>query len=493
MAIVIPGTLELLPPSTFLGHLHADDEPLRTLLNRSNWHYATHAPALLNCCPLAIPLASQDFAAAATPSADGLTYDCDLALWLDVNSTIVITFRESSTSSSAGWSVVAVSSPFLTAGDNRHSFTVPLAATTKYLRITVASVSGLVQCQSWLVRPRKLTTITAPASPPKPSGSIPFDDAHLSTVGAAVHVEYLNRAWENFRATQADRRQAVLSYVQASTSPTNIFRVIATGQTAPRVLYGASWIPETQITATVRFRASDLGVTDGTVRVGQVGGDVVEFVCDDSDQTATITLTGPDPVIYAQAEPVLIININYITIDYSPVIGSSSVLISEPAPPARMEYLAAVDALGLQATLGGYAVTGLHFNALAAGGTDWHWAQMIGAGHDAMRGIHTRSTTQTPTTVGPPDAEMFSSSSGATASDEIIVPCPASGVDVYPPLGGAVVVKGSLTKDTTPAAPVNRLFELTPSREPLLEEFNGRLLIGFTGEPILVADPATLP
>ena len=491
MAVTIPSDLELFSSNALHGAVPANDsDPMHTMLRRCNWLYATHAPPLLSTTFQSTAAASQQFVTSAVPSADGLTYDALLTLYASASSgNVTVDVEESSTSSSAGWSTVT-GSPFTHAlggaGDQVVSFSFPIAAASRYFRLTVTAPSGTVQTQHWLVYPQKLSSL---AHAVRSSGFIVYDDAYLDGVaGAAIHTEMLNRAWQNAYRVVADRRQRLFDCAELLSSGKSRYPPLA--NVAQRVAYfGAPMLPEGQdeITVTVRVRAYDSGGTGG-LRVGQLDRTSVTLDADDTDQTATLTLYGDTPTVLAVALPITSMQIRYFALDWQRTdIASTANLVAAPAPPARSEYLVVLDDATLRACTEPYAGPVIQAEFENAAGTYHHWHYVISPGTRRMRTAWVRSLDGSTTT--PSDTEAYSNTGGLNANDAINVPPQGSGSERF----GAMheqpsVVWGSKNDEDSPSAAQDRMMEVTTDREPATELMLARHAVGFSGRPELVAD-----
>jgi len=494
VAITVPSDLELMDVGALLGHVPADDkDPLYTLLRRANWLYATHAPPLLNVCVHEPARASIEILAAVVPSADSLTYSFDMSLRNSATDTVQVDVEESSTSSGAGFAAVS-GSPFttasLTAGDNWiATLDVPLAAATRWIKITVAPASGTVVVHSVVIRPKRLTTLSSGALS---SGVVLFDDSHLTDADAAIHTEYINRAALNYHLTVKDRYQCIAGFANHSTP--HMRWVPGTGGAnvdAHFLIFGVVPLPPgaEETTVTVRLRADDSGA-GGTVLVGQLNGSSVELDADNADNTATLVLVGDRPVVFAQVIPDTALDVYYLNIDWQPDdVGSAVALITEPAPPARLDYLLTLDAVGLEACLRPYAMPLVSFDWNDTSGTYWHWAQVIPPGTRRGRAIFTRSR-DFDESVEAEDAEAWAATTTnpATAAEAVNVPCSTNGAAQYDPMTAPTVDWGSMNDEDTPVGAMDRMFELTEDREPYLEKFQGRYCVGSTLIPQPVAD-----
>jgi len=499
VAINIPGSLDLLDANELLGHIPAGQEPVLTLVERANLHYSIHAPPLVAVTPISAKAAAQTYRWPAPASADGLTYSGSFWIYVDSTGTVDLDVKECATYGGVYTAITGstFTSASLTSGSTtRVDIDIPLAAATNYIEVKAYNGANNVQLQGALIRPKEITSISAGT---KSSGFCAVDRAHLIGTGTAIHTEYFNRAKSNYRATMADRQQCVLSYSHRHDTTASYRFAVSGQQTVLPVLLGAAGLAgRSTTTVTVYCYATDSGSPDGKVRIGQVNGDSVEITADGTaSDSETLTLTGDLPLIYAVAvEPGGNLEIKHIFLIWEPDDISASPLISSVAPPPRREYLAALDGLGLGAITDPYALTSVHFNPSLAGGTYWHWGHMIAPGAEALRAAVTRSCDGDQDSK-PVDAELWTSSSGSGADDRITIPASVSGnSDVYPPSALATVDEGAWTWDAVPpvgAGGINRLVELTQSRDPQVEEVYGRYFCGFSGRVLQVSDLADLP
>ena len=502
MAITIPADLELVSANELLGHIPADPEPLHTLLRRCNWHYATHSPAIVNCCPVMVIAPTQQIIVPAYASADATTYDAMLGIHSSAGGTCTVNIEQAI---AGGGPWVAVGAYPLASGAlaglattwDPHSFA--LLTTTRFLRITLSAGPGNLQLQSVGIWPAKRVGIS---SGKKASGFIAYDDAALQVGSgdAPIHTEYFIRAAQNFRVVQADRRQCLWSFVQNPTL--GAYGFTSTGQSnVLRIGLAAYHCPVSVDTdVTVYCRAADAGAGTGRIMVGQVGSEhaPVVFQADDTDQTRVLKLDPKAPeIIYALAvAPSGRIDPRYVVVEWTPTIGGATDIVAGVAPPPLREYLVAIDQLGLAACTGPYGVTGLNFNPAIAGtgGTLWAYGQRVAPACYGMTQGMTMSRTVGAGAGTPLPGEMYSASSGAAAADRIVVASSIGGSLVYPPNHAALVDWGTVTKwDAAPAAAVDRIIELTQDREPAWETMEGRYFQGWGGRTLRVGDLSSLP
>lgn len=172
-------------------------------------------------------------------------------------------------------------------------------------------------------------------------------------------------------------------------------------------------------------------------------------------------------------------------------------LIRGETPPARLEYLTALNErlLGLACTpyavtalLGDYRVKRASWDGDSGG--RWLVAQRIACGARSMRPRLTVAAEGGSGGESAP-ASIYSESSGGTASDEILIASTVGGGRALTQmtLGGVVLaVDGADSWEPAPAAAQDRLVELTPRLAPATERFELEEIEGFAGEVRLVPD-----
>lgn len=171
-------------------------------------------------------------------------------------------------------------------------------------------------------------------------------------------------------------------------------------------------------------------------------------------------------------------------------------LIQGSTPPPRLEYLAAVNARLQAAVLNPYAGVGLNTNFERGSGGVWLALQIVNAATSAMRGKYTRSNGVAK--AAPDTIDVTATSSGAGATDHIVIPSPFStGSDRMSTAtwGTIQVVSGSEDTDAMPAAAEDRMFEsptLTSLGAPAVEQFQVLHCLGFCVVPYMVGDIAVL-
>jgi hypothetical protein len=485
MAITIPSDLELLSGNDLVGNIPFDEDPLHTLLRRTNWLYATHAPPVLNVCPYSEFQNSSTYIVPCPASLDGLTYQCSITAYCDagtINVTLETSPDGSSWSNVTGWNpngltAALTGDQFWGQPDTSALTDVPVPTGTNYLRITITQANALldVQLQGFCLYPKKLTSIAAGT---KASGFVPYDDGHLTSTGAAIHTEYINRAAYNVWATMRDRKQMLTCWAQEASGP---LRLTGLGY----LFYGVVSIPPEAAgdQVTVRVKATDAGT--GYVMVGQKNGNYVALDSDGTIHTDTLTLNDHDdlPVLYCLVKADSGTDVEFVSVEWAPTLGSDDPLLSAPAPAAKVEFLGQLDHITLEGCVRPYAQTCLHFDPSEATGSDWHGYQVVAPGTRALRLAVTRSPSQaTGSTLA---ATTVSSKNDG---NEIEFASESQGVEEYPPNGMSHIVLGSQAYDAAAGLGENRMLLTDEDREPCIERLVMDNCVALSGIPDGVAD-----
>ena len=501
MAIPVPTSLDLLAANALIGNVPAGEEPLATLGERSNWHYASHAPALVNVSPYSEMQTTSTYTIPIRPSADGLDYDVVLAVWTYFGSIEVELWTSTngvSYSSVSGWAPNTIATGLATdqiaclnfGGTYSSEPAATIPGNALYLQVIITHADARdVQLLSVCVFPQRLTSIAAGA---KSSGFVPWEAAHLASSGAAIHTEYLNRLAANVHAVQADRWQWLTGWVQENAGPLRL-----TGSTAEpiRLLFlGAVTIPLYGVgqTVTIIAKASDSGTA--YLYVGQRNGESVIIDADGAFHVETIDLTEGDvaPVLYCSVQPDSGTDVEFVAIMWEPQLGSSSDICAAVAPDPKIEYLALIDDLQLRGCADPYAGVCHHFDWENGGneagiGDHWNMFQTLAPGTRAVRPIVTRSP-DTSSSAALDDAEVYGDDDGQP-SQWADVAAPPGGDETYPPTNLAQVVWGSVAYDASPAAGGDeRELLVDEELEPQCEWFRAAHCIALSFLPDRVAD-----
>lgn len=321
MAIVIPSALELVAYEDFVGDMVLDDQPLDTILDMTNFLYATHKPALWNLCPIN-PAATHthDWVWPAVASADALTYDVAAYVYAAASKvgTIDIDLRYGPTSSGAwtaivGWNPKTIS---LGGGGATEAWITAEAALPASaggfwkLEVDDGGTGANTQVQCFAAMP---VTLAAIAAGVKASGFKAYDNTMLlSADGGTIHTELFERAVANVRAVLRDRQQMVFSYVDELTNPNYTYaqslvrdgtywQWVFRGRTSVR---GQGGGPCVGARILVQARADDSSAGgNGVLIVGEEGGQKVTIDCDDADNDGYLDLQSDEPVLYCTVHP----------------------------------------------------------------------------------------------------------------------------------------------------------------------------------------------
>jgi hypothetical protein len=475
MSINIPTDLDLLAENALLGHVAADYGPLDTLLLRSNWLYATHAPPLVSVTPYIAVSGSFTAVYPITPSADGIDYTVTIVA--DCQSAVTLTWSLTECDTYGGTYTAVASSSFVAASSGPRAYELTTAAAfdpaSAFLKLTVTMDTDQIKIHQLLIQPTKMTSVSASVYA---SGFIPHESADYEDAsGAAIHTEHLNRAYANARAIVADRVQHLGGFMA---EPGGLR--FATG--SKYVIVGVTPFPSGgERTITVRAKANDAGTA--YIVFGQLNGDTVSLLCDGTARSGTLTVTGDLPVLFALVKASAGTDVEYLSMEYTPSIGSSQDLVAGAAPPARLEYLSAIDSVQLEAALTVYASPLWSFNwpALDVGAwydAEWFALAVIPPGVEALRAVTVQSSNGTGVTAPAPIVWGFVD--GFTTPDGVTFPPNISGGLVYPPSVDTVVAYAGETVNLSPSAVQDRLLNTTADREPQTMAVKAKRCIGLT-------------
>lgn len=441
------------------------------IANNVNWLYCNFLPPVVSISPWApagVTIANPRHAVPVELSADGLTYQCWIESYSAAGVTTLSVDVDNASDPQPGtdgdWSSIATpSDPSSSGTQSWPVFEITPNPARDFLRFKFTDSD--FKCMSIMVAPKPLTDFDPTAS--LASGFVWMSIAQIRQEGAALHPEFLNRAWRNVARVVLDRKQVLWSHAGGIgsdyelTPATYPVRQLAI---APCSLRG--WQGQT---ATVKILAYD--DTDGALAVvGQRGGAGANFTVDSNSteyrlQTDTIALLGDEPVVAAQVDPSSATRVHYIGLHWTPDLVDEDYILGT-TPPPRLEYLTALAARIRRVALYGYAMTGQATLLRLGASSEWRCAWMVPPSTKALRAVLARHSTVSSKgghrrSGGPQDTSIYGASSGSGAADEIVIPTPHSeGRDTYPPDAGALeIVHGSLRYDAAPAAAGDRLLE----------------------------------
>ena len=147
--------------------------------------------------------------------------------------------------------------------------------------------------------------------------------------------------------------------------------------------------------------------------------------------------------------------------------------IEAATPPAKLEYLRGVNIFVHHVATNPYAPTCLNMDTANSNSGTWHFAQMVNIASRSGRACVGRSVTAG-TTGDIANAETYSSSSGATSNDAILIACETinEGTDAYPITYKRGIDIATEGYDASPSTPMDRQYELATALAPALEKFS---------------------
>jgi hypothetical protein len=206
-------------------------DPFWTFANNVNWLYCNHTPALINFTPWrpwskAGAIDNPIHVVPVTPSADDLTY----RFWIESWANSVAAFScevgfddaaDPQPATDADWTVeTTATGPTGSGLQSWTMFELVVPASTAFVRFKFAKTN--VKIQSILAAPSQIDDWDPldvfGALNTYASGFVPMGIGQFRQRGAALHPEYLNRAWRNVARICSDRRQMIWSCVEGNDS-----------------------------------------------------------------------------------------------------------------------------------------------------------------------------------------------------------------------------------------------------------------------------------
>tara|TARA_Y100001963_G_C6664308_1_gene392000 strand:+ start:327 stop:893 length:567 start_codon:yes stop_codon:yes gene_type:complete len=147
--------------------------------------------------------------------------------------------------------------------------------------------------------------------------------------------------------------------------------------------------------------------------------------------------------------------------------------IQAATPPAKLEYLRGVNIFVHHVATNPYVPTCLNMNTANSNSGTWHFAQMVNIASRSGRACVGRSVTAG-TTGAISNAETYSSSSGSTSNDAIVIACESinEGTDAYPITYKRGIDIATEGYDATPSQAMDRQYEIATALAPALEKFS---------------------
>lgn len=174
-------------------------------------------------------------------------------------------------------------------------------------------------------------------------------------------------------------------------------------------------------------------------------------------------------------------------------LNPASLLCVGITPPARLEYLVALNSRITAACAGPYAGPAFGAYLELASGDGVRGAVRVNVATRALRPHVVRGTGATTKSAAADDTTIYAASSGAAGADEIIVVSPfESGSEYWPPDHGETqAIKGAMVDAPTPSVSIERLLEGPTAgtlTAPTNEKITVRRGLGVSFIPIVTAD-----
>jgi hypothetical protein len=450
----------------------------RRIANNVNWLYCNHRPPLVNVSPWA----GQTSGTGSGPTVDNPVYivpispslddDLDYELWATAYSTAATVNlrvdRDDTTdpqpSDDGDWVALANDNENPD-GDDIASwqFPVTVLSSMQFLRFDFTGTN--VRPMSIVLVPPARTDIDPSAT--YASGFVPMAIGQVRRTGAAIHPEFLNRAWKNVARILIDRKQVLWSFGTCDDA-SSAFEFVSTDFSV-RTIGKAPVSMEGWAAQDVTLQLVAKSANDGAkATFGEDGAESTAFVVDDNAgeyrlQIEEVALASDEPTLTLTADPIGVMRVAYAGAIWTPNLDASD-YIPGVTPPARLAYIDALVARIRKTCLRSYAMTGLATMLRLNTGVQWHCRWMVPPAtfalqprlmrHDGEGKGGATGDESLPT-------ELYAQTSGSAANDEIeIPPAHATGRDRYPPDGGGVLpIRGSYHYDASPTGKQDRLLE----------------------------------
>lgn len=470
----VPDVYTEMTDELFVRVQEGHAEALWTLAANVNWLYCRFTPSLINFCPYmkaSTTINDPIHVVPVSPSLDSLTYRIWIETYSGTGGNLVVSIdrdnlADPQPSVGGDWTNLTSSTEVGTAIGN-HAWApidVAIPASADYLRFKFTDND--MKVLSILAAPVPLDDIDPldifGALVTYPSGFEPMSIAQIRQDGAALHPEFLNRAYRNVARIARDRRQQVFAFGH-SDNPSD-YSFTATAALAVRRLAVApcslrGWPGQTVDVSVYAYDSTN----GGTLRfLERGGGSSSTFTVDRNGdeyrlQSSTLDLISDEPVIEVNGDPSTGLHVMFAGAWWRTDLVDED-LITQTTPPPLLEYLYAVAARIRRLALRGYAMAGLAARLVRTSTDKWRAAWMV---PPATKALRPKVARHNGTGKVLRDTSIYGDSSGATANDEVILVSPfSSGSDNYPPDHGQVVVVASSERyDAAPTAPGDRLLE----------------------------------
>ena len=479
-----------------------DQDPLDTALANADQLYADHRPALLQgiyTCEPAVTRQTRFEVPIPPASADGIGYSFTHIVEQSAGAgTLSVTVEEYD----GGWNTLEAATGIAFSGFTTHTHMDTISASSTALRFTYTTSDGTTTYtpHSILVRPGG----AAPATGALTSGFREYESTLLSTSGAPLSTEWLNRCSKNTRAVVADRLQCAVSYIQEDSTAnvrhdtSNSYKPDGEWIVCGYAVASLPYAYDSETLEVYALASVDAGATAALVRVRQVGvstiGGAVTLAADGNYNNATLTLT-PDKAGTLEASATIEIavrctsgNTTYlhaVSAGWLPTLPDAPWNVAPGvSPPASMQLLLSAVKAVEDWAFRPWAQPAMCYEGNTTNLTQRRFTASIGLGVNHARARVTRSweapvygAAQSATIIG------TSSSGGFAAPDHITMPVSTYGTETYLDTGSAFgswhVQTSGEAIDDTPAATVDRQIELTEDKAPSDETIDVQYSAGF--------------
>lgn len=481
MAITHPTSYEITSPAD-MALVKAAAAPLAAALANANAMWSLHAPPLRSCIWIdaGMDVSTRTYRVGVIPSQDGITYRHRHVVHCDTDAedvTITVEWQ----ASGGGWTSIYSAAHTPSSGLISASIAgLAIPAAADELRVTYSRPTLHFWPDSMLLTPEPAATTGRQAS-----GFWPYDDALLTTPGAPINTELVNRPLRSTAAVLLDRLGCILSMSQDTASPLLTLDAATVGAGWRVLTDGYASVPYAPQTQDVEVSALATGATTtaGRLRV-VVGGVAAEIDCDTTRRTTTITgCVVEDPGterarvavriegLAVAADTLDVLDVAAWAVPMPPLVAAAT---AETDPPASIfmlrEVLQTVERRVMRPwpqpwhVVGG-EMTRRFFASLAPA------SQRARLYFSRARTAYASSSAQSATTI----ETTTSGGVPSAAADVITVASQGAGTEGQPGFGAApslhVLQASSATYDlAAPGATTDRLLELAEGLAPTVEE-----------------------
>lgn len=295
MTITTPNSIQVTDDGDLIVPAMSS-EPLQTALENLNFLWKWHRPPLIDLCPTldsTVGAGRWTVIVPIIPSADGIRYAFQARLMPSATSTLTITVDYTTTASMSSWTNIYSSTPATTAATllTQTDFDMVIPASAVALRLDYQLATGTLYLHHVVVVPGAGDASSGITN----SGFVPFDDGLLSSTGAPIHTELLDRMKLSTLSILRDRRQNAFSFAQKS-SGTPV--VVATNTGFGGLPVVRAWFPFQGPTVQVEWRVlADVsaGADTDLVQIKQVGhakGEIRTFDASGSIESGSQVVAG---------------------------------------------------------------------------------------------------------------------------------------------------------------------------------------------------------